>query len=78
MAISSGGEFSGAAARQPDFLTPYLKHVLGTIGLRDVTFFSVQGTARGAETLEAARAQAEAEIAAHVFAPSEREGLLTA
>lgn len=78
VAISSGGEFSGDAARQPDFLTPYLKHVLGTIGLRDVTFFSVQGTARGEEALEAARAQAEAEIAAHVFAPSEREGLLTA
>ena len=68
VAISSGGEFCGdGAQRQPDFLTPYLKHVLGTIGLPDVTFFSVQGTARGPVVLAAARAQAEAEIAAHDF-----------
>jgi len=65
VAISSGGEFSGDAARQPDFLTPYLKHVLGTIGLKTVTFFSVQGTARGKEALHTARAAADAEIAAH-------------
>ncbi|MFY0479808.1 FMN-dependent NADH-azoreductase [Achromobacter marplatensis] len=65
VAISSGGEFSGDAARQPDFLTPYLKHVLGTIGLRSVTFFSVEGTARGPDALLAARRRAEADIAAH-------------
>lgn len=39
VAISSGGDFSGGAHAQPDFLTPYLRHVLGTIGLTDVTFF---------------------------------------
>lgn len=65
VAISSGGEFSGGAARQPDFLTPYLKHVLGTIGLRTVTFFSVEGTARGPDALQAARRRADADIAAH-------------
>lgn len=65
VAISSGGEFSGGAARQPDFLTPYLKHVLGTIGLHSVSFFSVEGTARGEAALQAARARAEAAIAAH-------------
>lgn len=68
VAVSSGGEFSGDAARQPDFLTPYLKHVLGTIGLYNVTFFSVQGTTRGDAALQAARALAEAEIAAHPLA----------
>ena len=26
VAVSSGGRFSGERARQPDFLTPYLKH----------------------------------------------------
>ena len=67
VAISSGGDFSGGAHAQPDFLTPYLRHVLGTIGLTDVTFFSVQGTARSAEALAAARARAEAEIAGHAF-----------
>ncbi|MGH8816991.1 MAG: FMN-dependent NADH-azoreductase [Achromobacter pestifer] len=65
VAISSGGEFSGDAARQPDFLTPYLTHVLGTIGLKRVTYFSVEGTARGEPALQAARARAEAAIAAH-------------
>ncbi|MNL57103.1 azoreductase [compost metagenome] len=65
VAIASGGEFSGDAARQPDFLTPYLKHVLGTIGLQTVTFFSVEGTARGEDALQAARRRAEADIAAH-------------
>ncbi len=59
VAISSGGAFSGPEARQPDFLTPYLRHVLGTIGLTQVTFISVEGTARGPELLEEARQQAE-------------------
>lgn len=68
VAVSSGGEFSGAAARQPDFLTPYLTHVLGTIGLKNVTFFSVQGTARGDAALQAARASAQAAVAAHPMA----------
>lgn len=65
VAVSSGGEYSGETARQPDFLTPYLKHVLGTIGLASVTFFSVQGTARSDAALQAARAAADAQIAAH-------------
>jgi FMN-dependent NADH-azoreductase len=68
VAVSSGGDFSGEAARQPDFLTPYLTHVLGTIGLKNVTFFSVQGTARGDAALQAARASAQAAIAAHPMA----------
>jgi FMN-dependent NADH-azoreductase len=49
VAVSSGGRFSGEHAHQPDFLTPYLKAVLGTIGLHDVTFFSVEGAAPGSE-----------------------------
>jgi FMN-dependent NADH-azoreductase len=36
--VSSGGRFSAERAPQPDFLTPYLKFVLGTIGLHDLTF----------------------------------------
>lgn len=68
VAISSGGEFGCGEHSQPDFLTPYLRHVLGTIGLKSVTFFSVQGTARGTDALHEARAQAQSEIAAHPFA----------
>ncbi len=43
--IASGGVFSGERANQPDFLTPYLSVVLGSIGLQTVQFLSVQATA---------------------------------
>ncbi|MBB4441016.1 MULTISPECIES: FMN-dependent NADH-azoreductase [Rhizobium] len=59
IAIASGGRFSGERARQPDFLTPYLKAILATIGLHDLTFFSVQGTGAGPD------ATAETRIATH-------------
>lgn len=57
--VSSGGRFSGEHARQPDFLTPYLKLILGTIGLHDLTFFSVEGTGAGPDAVAAARALAD-------------------
>ena len=43
--IASGGVFAGARANQPDFLTPYLSVVLGSIGLKTLQFFPVQATA---------------------------------
>jgi FMN-dependent NADH-azoreductase len=43
--IASGGVFSGDRANQPDFLTPYLSTVLGSIGLKTLQFLSVQATA---------------------------------
>jgi len=45
IAIASGGVFTGDRANQPDFLTPYLSVVLGSIGLKTVQFLSVQATA---------------------------------
>lgn len=65
VAIASGGDFSGEHARQPDFLTPYLKAALGTMGLHDLSFFSVEGTVRGEEALAAARNRAMQHIDAH-------------
>src|SRR6478752_4111586 len=59
VAVSSGGRFSGDRAHQPDFLTPYLKAILGTIGLHDLTFFSVEGSALGPDALVAARTKAD-------------------
>jgi FMN-dependent NADH-azoreductase len=59
IAVSSGGRYSGEHARQPDFLTPYLQAVLGMIGLNDLTFFSVQGTAFGRDAVTAARSKTE-------------------
>ena len=43
--IASGGAFTGDRANQPDFLTPYLSVVLGSIGLKTLQFLSVQATA---------------------------------
>jgi FMN-dependent NADH-azoreductase len=43
--IASGGVFTGDRANQPDFLTPYLSVVLGSIGLKTQQFLSVQATA---------------------------------
>ncbi|TCL71457.1 NAD(P)H-dependent oxidoreductase [Rhizobium sp. BK251] len=65
VAISSGGRFSGERARQPDFLTPYLKAILGTIGLHDLTFFSVQGTGAGPAAVAETRARTDQELRAH-------------
>lgn len=65
VAISSGGRFSGERARQPDFLTPYLKTILGTVGLHDVTFFSVQGTGSGPDTVAETRATTDRELQKH-------------
>lgn len=43
--IASGGVFAGERTNQPDFLTPYLSVVLGSIGLKSVQFLPVQATA---------------------------------
>lgn len=65
VAVSSGGRFSGPGARQPDFLVPYLQAILGMIGLHDLTFFSVQGTAFGPQAVAEARARAEQAMQDH-------------
>lgn len=64
VAIASGGTFSGVNAQQPDFLRPWLKAVLASIGLLNVKFFSVEGTARPPEAVDATRekTQREAEL----------------
>jgi FMN-dependent NADH-azoreductase len=45
IAVASGGVFRGDRANQPDFLTPYLSVVLGSIGLKTVQFLTIQATA---------------------------------
>ncbi len=68
VAVSSGGRYSGDHARQPDFLTPYLKAILATIGLHDLTFFSVEGAAFGQDAAAQARARADQALQAY-FSP---------
>ena len=65
VAVSSGGRYSGGRARQPDFLTPYLKTVLGVIGFSDVTFFSVEGSSLGPQAVTEARARADRALRQH-------------
>ncbi|MGX9937737.1 FMN-dependent NADH-azoreductase [Advenella kashmirensis] len=55
IAIASGGFFGSEHSRQPDFLTPYLKAILATIGLHDLRFFSAQGMALDRDKVKAQR-----------------------
>jgi len=77
VAVSSGAVFSGSQAHQPDFLTPYLKAVLATIGFKCVTFFSVQGSAKDEALLEEARLGAQAEIAEYFMNWSVKDGVVS-
>lgn len=65
LALASGGIRTGERARQPDFLEPYLRAVLAMIGLKDVTVFSAEGQALGAERAAEGRARAWAEVERH-------------
>jgi FMN-dependent NADH-azoreductase len=56
--IASGGWFSGpsptGAPAQPDFLTPYLRTIFSTIGIRDIHVMALEGVTRGPAMLERA------------------------
>lgn len=56
-----GGDYSeGSAAHAMDHQTPYLKTVLGFVGLKDITFIHAEGVAMGEEGFLAAKAAARA------------------
>lgn len=63
IAIASGGFFGSEHSRQPDFLTPYLKAILATIGLHDLRFFSAQGMALDEDKVKAQRQDALNQVA---------------
>ncbi|KAA0968765.1 FMN-dependent NADH-azoreductase [Pseudomonas sp. ANT_H12B] len=69
IAVASGGTFSTDNASQPDFLTPYLKAALATIGLLNVKFFSVEGTAQKPSVLNVRREKTEHETALYFSNP---------
>jgi FMN-dependent NADH-azoreductase len=71
VAVSSGGRYSDPRARQPDFLTPYLRACLGTIGLNDLVFFAVEGTALAPNALADVRTRTDLALQSY-FAPSDR------
>jgi FMN-dependent NADH-azoreductase len=61
--IGSGGFHHGERARQPDFLTPYLRVVLNTLGLFDTHFTYLQGLVFGEDAVCAALEQARSRLA---------------
>jgi FMN-dependent NADH-azoreductase len=66
LVVASGGWFSGpgpaGAPAQADFLTPYLRAVLRTIGIGDLRVLTLEGMTRGAEIAEGAFARARAAL----------------
>lgn len=70
IAVASGSTFTGVDAQQPDFLRPWLTTVLASIGLRDLRFFSVEGTGQKPEILKVIREKTEREVARHFSSPA--------
>lgn len=67
--VSAGGFYQGERARQPDFLTAYLRHVLGTLGTTQVEFIHLQGMAHGADAANAALQGALAQLERTAYFP---------
>jgi FMN-dependent NADH-azoreductase len=60
--VSSGGFFAGERAKQTDFLTPYLRYALASIGISDVHFFPLQGLVFGSEAVSQALHEARRQL----------------
>lgn len=60
--VSSGGFHAGERARQSDFLTPYLRYALASIGIQDLHFFPLQGLVFGAEAVALAVQEARLQL----------------
>ena len=60
---ASGGVYSEGAYKPFSFQVPYLKHVLGFIGVTDVEVIHIEGIALGAEAAEKAVAAAASRVA---------------
>jgi FMN-dependent NADH-azoreductase len=58
--VASGGYFTGPSPSgtpaQPDHLTPYLRDILATIGITDLTFITLEGSSRGPDAVATALA----------------------
>lgn len=61
VAFARGGKYRGTPY---DTQTPYLRNLLGFMGMTDVTFLHAEGLAMGEEATAQALAEVEAEIAA--------------
>lgn len=59
LVIASGGVYSSGPAASADFAEPYLRAVLGFLGITDIETIRVEGVAYGPEAAEKAIAEAE-------------------
>ena len=66
---SRGGLYSEGPASAIDFQEPYLRHLLGFMGITDVTFVHAEKIGYGPEARTAALVQAKSRIAAFTPAP---------
>jgi FMN-dependent NADH-azoreductase len=66
--VSAGGSFSGEAAYQPDFFTPYMTEVLATIGLNNPLFFAIEGTVSSKELLQQRIESVQRRVCEHLVA----------
>jgi FMN-dependent NADH-azoreductase len=69
---SRGGLYSEGPASAIDFQEPYLRHLLGFVGLTDVTFVRAEKIGYGPDARAAAMAQARREISQLPAAPLPR------
>jgi FMN-dependent NADH-azoreductase len=67
---ASGGLYGEGPGAAVDFFAPYLRTVLGKVGLKDVRVLRVEGLALGPEAVAAALARAEAELVRAVTLPA--------
>lgn len=66
--LASGGIYSEGAAVQFDHAIPYLRGVLGFLGMTDVDVIRIEGVGMGPDAVTAALAKATAEVDAVVAA----------
>lgn len=60
--VSSGGFHAGERAKQTDFLTPYLRYALASIGINNVHFFPLEGLVFGPQAVERAMDEARQQL----------------
>lgn len=60
--VSSGGFHVGERAKQTDFLTPYLRYALASIGINNVHFFPLEGLVFGPQAVERAMDEARQQL----------------
>lgn len=76
VAVAAGGLFSTDHAEQSNFLTPYLKVALATIGLQNVKLFAVERTAQNEPALHATREKIKQDIAFYFLSDAAKRNSL--